>query len=312
MTAGLQGSQRTTQGISHSNWSPFTDSAGLYAICVPHLSDCISHWTSYNIAPFCFLPKIHVQCFCILHIQLHQCVTGITPLCFHQCCNRTLLTCLPIFSSRYGQDWGGGLFSNIHIMAWHAVYIQAMLCTLLFTLVWPIHSCKVCPFTALFFITLYSMHACMRVATWWKYESGAHFTSPLWWKITKVDWAGWKLRKTLNEDSKVHSTCTCTNNVVCVWESKIDTCRLSLIWDHTHTCSCVFPICIISVQLCLIPLTLLITEILVIYPHLLFIPRTYTRGRVINLYKIARPRHLHATVGIWATCTHDKIAETPA
>ena len=49
--------------------------------------------------------------------------------------------------------------------SWHAVYIQAILCTLLSSLPWLLHSCKVCPFTALF-TTPY--HSC--VATWWKYK----------------------------------------------------------------------------------------------------------------------------------------------
>ena len=67
-----------------------------------------------------------------------------------------------------------------------------------------------------------------------------------------------------------------------------------LIWDHTF-CSCVSHY--FSTTLPHTPLTFWVTEILVIYPHLLFIPHTCTRGKVKCLYKIAWSQHL----GIWAT-----------
>ena len=65
------------------------DGACLYAISVPHLNDlsgCISHWTLYSIAPFCFIPKIHVQYFSILHIKLRNNLQE-----FHLCAFTTVL-----------------------------------------------------------------------------------------------------------------------------------------------------------------------------------------------------------------------------
>ena len=57
----------------------------------------------------------------------------------------------------------------------HASAVYIMPYTLSFTLLWPLHGCKVCPFTSLF-ITLYSkryMQVYTARSTWWEYKSGA-------------------------------------------------------------------------------------------------------------------------------------------